>query len=140
METLELLEALLTDYTGTLLLVSHDRQFLDNVVTSIIVFKGEGQLEESLGGYSDWQDYQQAIKQDSSAKDAPATNYKAQKALQALERKIEKLEEKQAALHESLCDSDLYEEKNASQLAKLQADLKKTETELGILWAQLSER
>jgi len=53
-ETLELLEELLVDYAGTLLLVSHDRDFLDNVVTSTLVLEGEGRLGEYVGGYSDW--------------------------------------------------------------------------------------
>ncbi len=56
-ETLELLEELLADYTGTLLLVSHDRDFLDNVVTSTMVMEGEGVVGEYVGGYSDWQRY-----------------------------------------------------------------------------------
>jgi ATP-binding cassette subfamily F protein uup len=53
-ETLELLEELVADYAGTLLLVSHDRAFLDNVVTSTLVFEGAGQINEYVGGYSDW--------------------------------------------------------------------------------------
>ena len=53
-ETLELLEALLVDWPGTLLLVSHDRAFLDNVVTSTLVFEGEGRVQEYVGGYDDW--------------------------------------------------------------------------------------
>ncbi len=53
-ETLELLEELLLEYTGTLLLVSHDRAFLDNVVTSTLVFEGEGRIIEYTGGYEDW--------------------------------------------------------------------------------------
>jgi len=53
-ETLELLEELLIDYRGTILLVSHDRAFLDNVVTSTLVFEGAGQIQEYVGGYSDW--------------------------------------------------------------------------------------
>jgi ATP-binding cassette subfamily F protein uup len=53
-ETLELLEELLADYPGTLLLVSHDREFLDRVVTSTLVFEGDGRIEEYVGGYSDW--------------------------------------------------------------------------------------
>ena len=53
-ETLELLEELVADYTGTLLLVSHDREFLDNVVTGTLVFEGTGQISEYVGGYSDW--------------------------------------------------------------------------------------
>jgi ATP-binding cassette subfamily F protein uup len=57
-ETLELLEALLQDYRGTVFLVSHDRAFLDNVVTEVIAFEGDGVLREHVGGYSDWADYQ----------------------------------------------------------------------------------
>ena len=53
-ETLELLEQLLMDYTGTLLLVSHDRTFLNNVVTSTIAFEGNGKVYEYIGGYEDW--------------------------------------------------------------------------------------
>src|SRR5436309_14761974 len=53
-DTLELLEDLLADYEGTLLLVSHDRTFLDNVVTSTLVFEGEGKIGEYAGGYEDW--------------------------------------------------------------------------------------
>ena len=53
-ETLELLEALLQNYSGTLFLVSHDREFLDNVVTQVIAFEGDGILREYVGGYEDW--------------------------------------------------------------------------------------
>ena len=55
LETLELLEELLLDYKGTLLLVSHDRSFLNNVVTSTFVFEEEGKVNEYIGGYDDWQ-------------------------------------------------------------------------------------
>ncbi len=61
LETLELLEAELVAWTGTLLIVSHDRRFLDNVVTSIVVFEGDGRVEEYVGGYADWERYRRAI-------------------------------------------------------------------------------
>jgi ATP-binding cassette subfamily F protein uup len=54
LETLDLLEALLVEFSGTLLLVSHDRAFLDNTVTSTLVFEGRGRIGEYVGGYSDW--------------------------------------------------------------------------------------
>ena len=54
LETLELLEAQLVEWPGTLLLVSHDRRFLDNVVTSTLVFEGDGRVQEFVGGYEDW--------------------------------------------------------------------------------------
>lgn len=55
-ETLELLEELVANYEGTLLLISHDRAFLDSVVTSVLVFEGDGKIGEYIGGYSDWQE------------------------------------------------------------------------------------
>ena len=60
-DTLELLEELLSEYEGTLLLVSHDRTFLDNVVTSTLVFEGDGKFREYAGGYDDWERYQRQI-------------------------------------------------------------------------------
>ncbi len=60
-DTLELLEELLSEYEGTLLLVSHDRTFLDNVVTSTLVFEGDGKFVEYAGGYDDWERYQRQI-------------------------------------------------------------------------------
>ena len=61
-ETLDLLEDLLVEFTGTLLLVSHDREFLDNVVTSTLVFEGDGKIGEYIGGYSDWLSYSEKLK------------------------------------------------------------------------------
>jgi ATP-binding cassette subfamily F protein uup len=61
LETLELLEAELVAWTGTLLIVSHDRRFLDNVVTSVLVFEGDGRVEEYVGGYADWAHHREAI-------------------------------------------------------------------------------
>ena len=60
-DTLELLEEMVADYAGTLLLVSHDRAFLDNVVTSTLVFEGGGQVNEYVGGYSDWLPQRKAV-------------------------------------------------------------------------------
>ncbi|MEO0651230.1 MAG: ATP-binding cassette domain-containing protein, partial [Planctomycetota bacterium] len=63
-ETLELLEALLVEYGGTLILVSHDREFVDNVATSVLAFEGEGRVVETVGGYSDWLERRRASEQD----------------------------------------------------------------------------
>lgn len=60
LETLELLEEKLINYEGTLLLVSHDRAFLDNVVTSVFVLDGSSKVQEFIGGYTDWLDYCQS--------------------------------------------------------------------------------
>jgi len=72
-ETLELLEALLQDYRGTVFLVSHDRAFLDNVVTEVIAFEGDGVLREHVGGYSDWADYRAKAEGFGKDAEAPAT-------------------------------------------------------------------
>src|SRR5580698_2593255 len=71
-ETLELLEELVADYAGTLLLVSHDRAFLDNVVTSTLVFEGAGQINEYVGGYSDWLRQRKSAVPDASARASAA--------------------------------------------------------------------
>jgi len=70
-ETLELLESLLQEYRGTIFLVSHDRAFLDNVVTQVIAFEGDGVLREYVGGYSDWADYQSRVAGERQATAAP---------------------------------------------------------------------
>ena len=128
-DTLELLESLLQDYQGTILLVSHDRSFLDNVVTQVIAAEGEGHWREFVGGYSDWaawtaeqQKAQQAkavVKSvgKSAAKpaDTPASgaraaklSYKEQQQLNALPGQIEALETEQAALMEKVNDPATY--------------------------------
>ena len=117
-DTLELLESLLQDYQGTLLLVSHDRSFLDNVVTQVIAAEGDGQWREFVGGYSDWAAWhagQTRTTEKSVAAKSPAKptetpvatgsrtaklSYKEQQALNALPGKIEALETEQAALLE----------------------------------------
>jgi ATP-binding cassette subfamily F protein uup len=123
-ETLELLEALLQNYAGTLFLVSHDREFLDNVVTQVIAFEGEGILKEYVGGYEDWvraKSYlkpaarQQAAKpqqsaplkvQDSSVR--AKLGYKEIRELDELPGKIKVLEEEQAAITRQLGSPDIY--------------------------------
>jgi ATP-binding cassette subfamily F protein uup len=126
-DTLELLEELLAEYEGTLLLVSHDRTFLDNVVTSTLVFEGEGKFNEYAGGYDDWERYQRQIpeapaqlQRRTSAQLVPASvaanrdgqprklTYKEQRELEALPGKIEALEAEQSELHARMGDGDFY--------------------------------
>ena len=116
-ETLELLEGLLAEYDGTLLLASHDRAFLDGVVTSIYAFEGKGRVREYVGGYSDWQEALQApppVKRRSTA--APTKQprrrgltYKEQRELEGLPESIETLENEQMALHAQLEDTQLFQ-------------------------------
>jgi len=126
-ETLELLEALLVDYDGTLFLVSHDRAFLDNVVTQVIAFEGEGKLVEYVGGYEEWlraKRYQAAVASiktlaapaSQQAKPAPAAttkspgklSFKEQSELEALLRRIEALELEQGGIAAQFVDGSIY--------------------------------
>ncbi len=118
-ETLELLEELLTDYPGTLLLVSHDREFLDNVTTQLWVFEGEGQVREVIGGYADWERQSAASAPPTSTapvKAAPAPapvvakrklSYKDQRDLDELPARIDLLEMQSMGLNDRLNDPDL---------------------------------
>jgi len=145
-DTLELLEDLLADYKGTLLLVSHDRTFLDNVVTSTLVFEGEGKIGEYVGGYADWARYRERMAElsapvapersvASAAVRAKAKNaklsYKEQRELEALPAKIEALEAEQAELHAALSDENFHREpreKIAAAAARLEALARELET------------
>lgn len=122
MVTLELLEEMLGGYTGTLLLISHDRAFMDNVVTSTWVFDGKGNIDEYIGGYQDYLEQrpdQTAVGLKSDAKKAVAKaeaaapkkvklSYKDQRALEQLPVEIEALEKEQAKLNEQLADGSLF--------------------------------
>ncbi len=126
-DTLELLEELLSEYEGTLLLVSHDRTFLDNVVTSTIVFEGGGTFNEYAGGYEDWERYQQHIPDasvetkkrvtaprvttlvEANRSDRPRKlTYKEQRELESLPGKIEALEREQVELSARMGEADFY--------------------------------
>ena len=119
-ESLELLEELVADYPGTLLLVSHDRAFLYNVVTSTLVFEGDGHLGEYVGGYSDWLRQAKAVRASqagpsgaAAATAAPASkpgrmSYKDQRELELMPARIEALEAEQAALQAEVADPALF--------------------------------
>ncbi|MDY6467855.1 ATP-binding cassette domain-containing protein [Acinetobacter faecalis] len=122
MVTLELLEEMLGGYKGTLLLISHDRAFMDNVVTSTWVFDGKGQIDEYIGGYQDYLEqrpYQTAVDQKSDVKKALAKaeaavpkkaklSYKDQRALEQLPAEMEALEKEQAEINEQLADGSMF--------------------------------
>jgi ATP-binding cassette subfamily F protein uup len=125
-ETLELLEEMVANYQGTLLLVSHDRAFLDNVVTSTLVFEGAGQINEYVGGYSDWLRQRrvapaamEAGAAKTSLSPAPSAtaavksrrlSYKEQRELAALPEKIQVLEAEQAELHALISEPALFQD------------------------------
>jgi ATP-binding cassette subfamily F protein uup len=144
-ETLEVLEEKLCDYSGTLIVVSHDREFLDNVVTSTIVFEEDGRIQEYVGGYSDWvrQGKQLAVTDNpyeleerkrraaERRRQRPATklSYKDQRELDALPAEIEKLETAIAEMQQAVADPDFYAQ-DADAVRKTLHRLADTEAEL----------
>ena len=132
MVTLELLEEMLSDYKGTLLLISHDRAFMDNVVTSTWVFDGKGNIDEYIGGYQDYLEQRpddKVVDQKSDVKKAQAKaeaaaqkklklSYKDQRELEQLPAEMEKLEKEQAELSAKLADGSWFvSDANAATLA-----------------------
>jgi ATP-binding cassette subfamily F protein uup len=120
-ETLELLEELLHDFQGTVLLVSHDRTFINNVVTSTLVFEDSGRVREYVGGYDDWLRQRQVAAPSKPAKTAPKRekapaaserprrmNNKERFELEALPERIETLEAEQEQLYAQMSDPDFY--------------------------------
>ncbi len=144
-DTLEMLEQLLQDYAGTVIVVSHDRAFLDNVVTQSIVFEGGGHLLEIVGGYVDWQAWQ-ARRAEAAPAGKPATakprlpgagrpgpkgklSYKEARELEALPARIEALEAEQTQVGASLASPALYQSDPEQALA-LQGRSAEIEAEL----------
>jgi ATP-binding cassette subfamily F protein uup len=146
-ETLELLEELLLDYKGTLLLVSHDRVFLNNVVTSTLVFEGEGRVNEYVGGYDDWLSQRKVSSGESASKSsavkpepekrtpvAPSSkpkklSYKDQRELDTLPKLIEQLEGELEKLQMTVADPAFYKRPKDDK-AKVQQQLQETEAAL----------
>jgi len=133
-DTLELLEELVANYAGTLLLVSHDRAFLDNVVTSTLVFEGRGQVNEYVGGYSDWLRQRKAVDAAPPASAPPVSapsaararagarrpSYKQQRELEAVLQEIQRLEAEQVQLQAAIADPALFQGPAARGAAALQ--------------------
>jgi ATP-binding cassette subfamily F protein uup len=137
-ETLELLEELLSQFSGTLLLVSHDRSFMDNTVTRTLAFEGNGQLTEYVGGYQDWLDQAPkatAVKQKQDTSIKTSSNKKAKsslkerKELAALPAKVEKLEKLQKILFAQMAESGFYDQE-PEEMSRVTAKLKSVEQEI----------
>jgi ATP-binding cassette subfamily F protein uup len=150
LETLELLEELLVDYKGTVLLVSHDRAFLDNVVTSALVFEGGGKIQEFVGGYSDWlrhdarpepptptsQPEQEPIP---AAKSKPKKlGFKALRELEQAPARIEALEAEQSELGERL-NEPAFHQSDAALQARVYARIAELTHELEAAYARWTE-
>jgi len=152
-ETLELLEELLGDYPGTLLLVSHDRDFLDNVVTSTLVMEGDGRVGEYVGGYTDWL-RQRPVKSvaapvaakpaaAAAATPAPAApkkklSYKDSRELEQLPARIEQLETRVAELTAQMNESAFYQ-RDAAAIAAHTDLMAKTQAELDHAYERWNE-
>ena len=139
-ETLELLEEILANFKGTVLLVSHDRKFMDNVVTSVMVFEGDGKVQEYVGGYSDWvqhggklldmSDTPETQKSKQKNKTAPVAaqaakrslSYKQKLALEKALALIETLETEQSTLDTLISEPSFY----SSEPSKIELTLKRT--------------
>ncbi len=166
METLELLEELLSDYKGTLLLVSHDRSFIDRTVTSTMVVDGSGSVEEYVGGYSDWVRYRNSLAESTAPagpagqkatsgrsadrqNDAPSTkaragaispklSYKEQRELDALPGLIESLEERHDAMQKRTAEPDFYQQPKEA-IAAAMRELADNESALHEAYARWEE-
>jgi len=152
METLELLEERLLDYGGTIILVSHDRAFLNNVATSTIVFAGKGRLQEYVGGYDDWmrqktkQTYplttvkdEQKQKRDRAPREKKKLSYKEQQELESLPVRIEALEKEKERLHETLNSPEFYVNRDAGKIDRASAELSVLEKKLGMDYGRWEE-
>ena len=154
LDTLELLESLLQDYTGTVFLVSHDREFLNNVVTQVYAFEGEGRVVEYAGDYDDWERVQKAraaapIPERIAASDArnaapnkarsqAKLSFKEANELNTLPEKIAALEKEQAEINQRLVDPELYRSQS-EQVKLLQARVAAIDAQLLALLARWEE-
>ncbi|MEE4329732.1 MAG: ATP-binding cassette domain-containing protein [Wenzhouxiangella sp.] len=153
-ETLELLEERLAEYPGTLLLVSHDREFLDNVITSSLVMEGRGRIGDYVGGYSDW------LRQRSRAVDAHATrtedvrageskpapsaggprklSYKLARELERLPAQVEALEQRLSELADAMNDPAFYRQ-DGDAIARTTSEAQRLQSELDSAYARWEE-
>ncbi|MGA9573890.1 MAG: ATP-binding cassette domain-containing protein [Lysobacterales bacterium] len=159
METLELLEEILLDFEGTVLLVSHDRDFMDNVITSLVVLDGKGNVNEYVGGYSDWENRGgnlsdahagAATKTKKAVSPMPVTDknsknnkqaklsYKDQRELGNLPAKIEKLEQQQAQLERQISEPGFYQS-DREKIQKVMQELEQVQGQLETAFTRWSE-
>jgi ABC transport system ATP-binding/permease protein len=154
-ETVDVLEDLLIEYAGTVLVVSHDREFLNRVVTSTMVFEGDGRVAEYVGGYDDWLRQRSIDPTAAAAASSPRggrnvaaaparkkLTYSENLELAALPAKIESLEIEQAALHAALADPALYT-RDGQEFATRSTRLELVAAELTTAyrrWEELEER
>ncbi len=155
-ETLELLEELVVNYTGTLLLVSHDRSFLNNVVTSTLALEGEGELKQYFGGYDETIKQREAARakkapprkkgkgkgkgktQEAAGAKKPNLNFKDKQELEAIPGRIETLEVEQRELHATMGGASFFKQDGAT-IARITSRLEEVDQTLKILYARWEE-
>ena len=153
-DTLDLLEELLIDYAGTVLVVSHDRAFLNNLVTSVLAFEGDGVVNEYVGGYDDWVRQRPTAATAAEAAPAPSKSaapptvptpaptpkarklsFKEQKELETLPADIERLEAEIAATTAAMAQADFYQQ-SREVMARTQSELSERQTQLETAYAR----
>ena len=155
-ETLELLEELLLEYKGTVLIVSHDREFLNNVVTGTLAFEGDGVVKEYVGSYDDWEEQsgaqraaaaarivpvQSAVREVPQSTVAKKLSYKEKQALESLPSRIEELERRHQELNLAMADPTQFSKPGF--VAETKARISKVDEELAaafVLWEALEKR
>jgi len=152
-ETLELLEELVSNYSGTILLVSHDREFVNNVVSNTLVFEKDGKISEYVGGYDDWlrqRPVENEVNKTKPVVERPEQNevkaraekkklsYKDQRDLDELPVKIEKLETEQERLHAQMAEVDFFQQ-DKDEIVKVQNLLKENEQALEAYYQRWEE-
>ena len=148
LETLDLLEELLADFKGTLFLVSHDRAFLNSVVTSTIAFEGDGNVNEYVGGYEDWLRQRPQLDEPTTVKPSSREKpkkerprkltFKEKRELEELPAQIDALETEIATLHEKVGDPEFYRT-SGSQVAQVNTRLEQLEAELATVYERWEE-
>lgn len=141
-ETLELLETMLVEYPGTLLLISHDRAFINQVVTSVLVYEEDGRFHEYVGGYDEYRSHKK--RQREAAPTQPATrrksnteriNFTEQRELSQLPKKIEALEQVIAKIHQDMAEPTFYQQESPN-IAEVQRQLEAHEKNLAAFYAR----
>lgn len=148
-ETLELLEELMLEFDGTILLVSHDREIVNNVVTSTLVFEGDGIVNEYVGGYEDWlrqkkdkdKNKKSAVnkspsaKQSDEKKSSAKLSYKDQRELDSLPKRLEELESEIDVLQSKMNDAGFYQQ-DKEEITRAQNELKELQEELSLAYSR----
>ena len=147
--TLNVLENFLLDYPGCLVIVSHDRYFMDKIVDHLFVFKGSGEIQDFPGNYSDYREYQldQLVnrsddfdkKQKKSKQIVPNSDFQTQKKLNKIEREIKRIEDKKAVIEKAFLLGEIVEQQHINEQSKALQNLNDKLEELELKWFEIQE-